>query len=214
MAKDKINNLREKLSKIEAISRVLKLTGLNVDIRSKEIGYVGYVPEYDDTLFLYAAGADELTSLHIGHEVYHHFQNLNGQLLEFGSKEEDRYIKHTKKVRQPENIRIAWTHYKWPHERQAEVFGWVFAERYAHYKHRHGKLTESGLQAELSEIKYDAKLKNCLPEDTQEVAALQAEMNKEHDEYTEKYAAIMDNELEAVFAERRDINGFSFKLIG
>jgi len=212
MAQVKMPNLRETLSKIEAISRVLKLTGLKVDMR-KKIACEAYVPEYDNTLYLYTGKGEEITSLHVGHEVFHHYQELNGQLLKRGSKEEEEYINHVDKMRDPKNLHIAWTHYKWAHELQAEVFGWVFAERYAQYKRKRGRLSDSGLDKELAIIVNDARLKNFRPEARPEVEKLQAKMNEMHDKFIEQYADLIDKALEAVNSEKRDIYGFSFELI-
>jgi len=194
---------------IDAAARALAVKDFTVDFQ-KKVGFEAYVAEYK-TLYIFTDKRDLMLQLHIGHEVFHHFQNINGLLLKSGSKEEEEYMELVNFLTNPATkLHHKWKLFRWDHERRAEAFGWVFADRYANFFYKNNVFSNAEHTVALADNAEQARLKNALPEDAQEVAGLQIEINRLHERYTSKYSFSIDKALEFVFLKKPP---YSFEFI-
>jgi hypothetical protein len=201
---------------IEAIARTLGVKDFSVDVSTAVRGIV-YNSESKTVMLKPEAttmsGEECISIKALAHEVYHHYQNVNGLLPEDGSKEHKEYVRFRKKQYREFCPQFSWTYLTFRWEGTAEAFARVFLEQHYCFLNKIGDISDEDLAESLSETAKIGHPKNYLPRHLEVVEIFKKEFEEVVINMRAKYAERIDAILTAIADEELYQEDYSFRVI-
>ncbi len=193
---------------IEAIARSLEINDFSIDIRPS-VERIEYNPE-NKTIKI---KGDTINIETLAHELYHHYQDINGLLPKDGSPEKTEYVAYRYKLHMHYDPNFSWAYLTFPWEAQAEAFSRVFTEHYLRYINKMAILSEEDLPEALDEVAEIGVPVKYLPRHHKFVEQFKRDFEKIYVAFSSKYGDNIDIALETTLSVIDNYKNYSFNII-
>lgn len=193
---------------IEAIARALEINSFSVDIRPSVER-----TEYNRANKTIKIKGDIINIKTLAHELYHHYQNINGLLPKDGSPEKTEYVAYRYKLHMHYDPNFSWAYLTFPWEAQAEAFGRVFIEHYFRYVNKIGILSEDDLSKTLEAVAKIGVPVKFLSSHRKFVEQFKRDFENIYVAFSSKYGDKTDIALETIFSDIDNCKDYSFSII-